>query len=101
MKKITMIFFTLILVFLTTFIKNFTKKIDEEIYFTKENLSIKKESIEILQLEYDYLTTPSNLLEYQKTYFEEELIPVGIKNIGNLKILDQKIILKDFDITND
>ena len=101
MKKILMISLTLILVFLTTFVKNFTKKIDEEIYFNNEKLSLKKEKIEMLKLEYDYLTSPSNLIEYQKIYFDEELIPMKIDNIGKLKNSNTKIIYKDFEMTDE
>ena len=101
MKKILMISLTLILVFLTTFVKNFTKKIDEEIYFNNEKLSLKKEKIEMLKLEYDYLTSPSNLIEYQKIYFDEELIPMKIDNIGKLKNSNTKIIYKDFEMNDE
>lgn len=101
MKKILLISLTLILVFLTTFVKNFTKKIDEEIYVNNEKLSLKKEKIDMLKLEYDYLTSPSNLLEYQKVYFDDELIPIQIENIGKLKNSNKKIIFKDIEINDE
>ena len=66
MKKGNFVLIIVLLIFVTTFIKNSTKKIDEEIYLTKENVSFLRNQYEMLKLEYDYLSSPKKLLEYQK-----------------------------------
>ena len=82
MKKGNIVLIIVFLIFLTTFIKNSTKKIDEEIYLTKENVSFLRNQFEMLKLEYDYLSSPKKLLEYQKNYFDEQLIPIDVNKLG-------------------
>ena len=55
----------LILIISTTFIKNHTKKIDEKIFFTKENIIYLNSILGLVQLEYNYLSSPENILEYE------------------------------------
>ena len=55
----------IILIFFTSFIKNSTKEIDEEIYITQERIGKLQSEYENLKLEYNYLSSPQKLLEYQ------------------------------------
>ena len=96
MKKILFVTFSIFLVFLTIFVKNSTKSIQEEIYIAQEQISLKKNIFEMTKLEYDYLTSPKNLVELQKLYFEEELGEIDINNLGRVLINEGEITLKPY-----
>ena len=57
MKKFLIFFIILPLISLTAFIKNSTKRIDDQIYMTKENIRILKKDYEKNKLEYDYVSS--------------------------------------------
>ena len=84
-KKLFIIFLILFLVFSTAIIKNSTKKIDDEIFITKENLRVLNKEFEKMKLEFDYLSSAEKLLEYQSLYFEKELYKKDISEIKNIK----------------
>ena len=56
MKKGFIIFLILFLILFTTIIKNSTKKIDEDIFATKENLRSLNKEFENIKLEFEYLS---------------------------------------------
>mgnify|MGYP001202837876 FL=1 len=85
MKKFPVILIIFFLVLVTTIIKNSTKKIDDEIFITKENLRILTKEFEKMKLEFDYLSSAEKLLEYQSLYFEKELNKKDISEIKNIK----------------
>ena len=85
MKKFPVILIIFFLVLVTTIIKNSTKKIDDKIFTTKENLRILNKEFEKVKLEFDYLSSAEKLLEYQSLYFENELIKKDISEIKNIK----------------
>ncbi len=93
MKKFISIFTILSLVIFTTIIKNSTKNLDSEIFSLKEELRLLENKYELILLDYNYLTSPKKLLEYSKTYFDQELKK---KNINEIKILR----LSNVDIIN-
>tara|TARA_B100001063_G_C16512706_1_gene427640 strand:- start:159 stop:464 length:306 start_codon:yes stop_codon:yes gene_type:complete len=99
MKKILVTFLILSLVLFAAFIKNSTKRIDDEIFVTEENIRSLKIDFETMKLEYDYLSSAEKLLEFQRLYFDDELIKKKIQNIkiifknkNNLEIEQFKII---------
>ncbi len=92
MKKILSIIPIIILIILTTFTKNSTKKLDKKIFDIKENLRLLSKKYELVLLDYNYLSSPSRLLEYQKNFFENELKPIDIKNISKIEFKDQEIL---------
>ena len=81
MKKFLIVFSVLFLILLITFIKNSTKKIEDEVFVLEENIRVKKKEFEKIKLEFDYLSSAENLLEFQNLYFDDELIRKDIKNI--------------------
>ena len=87
MKKIILILFFTLLVFITSFVKNSTKKLNEQIYATNESISALKNKLDLLQLEYNYLTSPDKLMEYQKSFFEEELMPIELNEISKFNAI--------------
>ena len=81
MKKFFIAFSVLFLILLITFIKNSSKKIEDEVFVLEENIRVKKKEFEKIKLEFDYLSSAENLLEFQNLYFDDELIRKDIKNI--------------------
>ena len=92
MKKILSIIPIIILIILTTFTKNSTKKIDKKIFDIKEDIRWLSEKYELVLLDHNFLSSPSRLLEYQKNFFENELEPIDIKNISKIEFKDQGIL---------
>ena len=94
MKKIVLIFFIIILILATTFTKNSTKKVDKEIFNLKEDIRILRNQYEMVLLDHNFLSSPNRLLEYQKNYFENELVPIDIQNMNQLEFNDKVIVIK-------
>ena len=100
MNKIFIITFILSLILLTAFIKNSTKKIEDDILVKRENLQDLKKELSDSKLEFHYLSSAQKLLEYQSLYFEQDLIQ---KDINQMKILEkttQGIKLKKLKFTS-
>jgi len=85
MKKLFLIFFIIFLIIVTTLTKNSTKKLESQIFIIRENISILKNKYELVLLDYNYLTTPKKLMEYQSKYFENDLIFMDITEIRKIK----------------
>tara|TARA_B100000029_G_C17004018_1_gene752286 strand:- start:103 stop:402 length:300 start_codon:yes stop_codon:yes gene_type:complete len=75
------IFTILVLIISTTFIKNYTKKLDEQIFSVKENIDYLNSVKELVQLEHNYLTSPDKLLELDNLYFDYGLTHTSKKDI--------------------
>ena len=87
MKKFSVIFLIIFLILCTALIKNSTKKLDEDIFVKKENIRSLKNEYENIKLEYDYLSSTEKLFEFQRLYFDNELME---KDIQEIKIIKQK-----------
>ena len=87
MKKFSVIFLIIFLILCTALIKNSTKKLDEDIFVKKENIRSLKNEYENIKLEYDYLSSKEKLFEFQRLYFDNELME---KDIQEIKIIKQK-----------
>ena len=84
MLKKTIIFIPIIILIIsTTLVKNSTKQLDKKIFLVKEDLRALEDIYELVLLDYNYLTSPTKLMEYSQKYFEEELTK---KKITDLKI---------------
>ena len=98
MKKILTISLIFSLIVITSLIKNSTKKIDEELFSLKENISDLNLELDNVKLEFDYLSSAEKLINYQNLYFENKLT---LKNINEIKIIDftkEKILTNDIKI---
>ena len=100
MKKFLIIFSILFLILLTAFIKNSTKNIEDEVFLFQENISVLKKEFEKIKLEFDYLSSSENLLQFQNLYFDDELIRKDIKKIHILKN-GEEIDIQQFKISNE
>ena len=98
MKKILTISLIFSLIVITSFIKNSTKKIDEEIFSLKEIILDLNLDLDNMKLEFDYLSSAEKLINYQNLYFENKLT---LKNINEIKIIvftKEKILTNDVEI---
>ena len=86
-KKIFIIFPLIIIIIFTTLTKNSTKKLDKKIFEAQENIRALNDIYELVLLDYNYLTSPSKLMEYSQKYFEEDLKK---KKISEIKIFEFK-----------
>ena len=97
MKKFSIIILILTLITFTAYIKNSTKKIEDKIYVSQENLRLFKKELENTKLEYNYLSSSERLIKLQKQYFEDVL---DKKDIKNIKKISNKLGIKKIT-TND
>ena len=91
MKKIFFFIPVIFLIFATTVTKNSTKQLDKKIFEIKENLRVLQDKYELEMLEYNYLTSPKKLMEYQKKYFDDELLEADIENLNLIETKNKKI----------
>ena len=101
MKKISVICLILSLVLLTAYIKNSTKRIDDEIFLTIENIRGLKKDYENVKLEHDYLSSAEKLLEFQVTYFDDDLVKKDIKNIKIINETVNNLTIEQFKFTDE
>ena len=88
MSKFFVISFIFLLILFTAFIKNSTKKIDEEIFAKEENLRFLRQEFGSSKLEFEYLSSTEKLIKFQKSYFDDELLQ---KNLEDIKIIDNSL----------
>ena len=94
MKKIVLSILIIVLIFLTSIIKNSTKNIDVKIFNLKEDIRLLNEKYELVLLDHNFLSSPKKLNEYQKKYFENDLMPTDIVNIGEIDFINDEILIK-------
>ena len=95
MKKIVFaIIFVLILS--TSIVKNSTKEIEDKIFMVNENIRPLKSELGDVLLEYNYLSSPDKLIQYQTQYFEKNLIKIDITQIKKLTEKNNHIDVSDF-----
>ena len=95
MKKVTFLAI-LILILVTSLIKNSTKEIEDKIFTVNENIRSLKSELGDVLLEYNYLSTPDKLTQYQSQFFEKELIKIDITKIKKLTERNNQIIISNF-----
>ena len=101
MKKLVFII-VFILILVTSLVKNSTKEIEDKIFTINENIRSLKSELGDLLLEYNYLSSPNKLSQYQAQYFEKNLIKIDITKIKKLTEKKDKIKIGEFvEKTND
>ena len=48
-------------------------------------------------LDHNFLSSPKKLSEYQKIYFENDLIPIEISEISEIDFSNNEILIKKFN----
>jgi len=85
----------LVLILITSLIKNSTKEIEDQIFIVKENIRPLKSELEDVLLEFNYLSSPEKLVQYQTQYFEKDLIKIEIMNIKEIFKNNETLEIKD------
>ena len=95
MKKVVFaIIFVLILA--TSLVKNSTKEIEDKIFEVNENIRSLKSELGDTLLEYNYLSAPDKLTQYQSQFFEKDLIRIDITKIKKLTENNNHMQVSDF-----
>jgi hypothetical protein len=100
-KKLFFFIPVIFLIFATTVTKNSTKQLDKKIFEIKENLRVLQDKYELVMLEYNYLTSPKKLMEYQKKYFDNELFEADIESLNWIEIKNKEIIINKIISNNE
>ena len=95
MKKVTFLAI-LILILVTSLIKNSTKEIEDKIFITNENIRSLKFKLGEVLLEYNYLSAPDKLIQYRSQFFEKDLIKIDVMKIKKLTEKTDHIKISDF-----
>jgi hypothetical protein len=95
MKKV--VFTTIfILILITSLVKNSTKEIEDKIFMVSENIRPLKSKLGDELLEYNYLSSPDRLAQFQVQYFEKHLIKIDITKIKKLNENNNHVEVSDF-----
>ena len=83
MKKVVFVIIFVLILF-TSLVKNSTKEMEDKIFMVNENIRPLKSELGDVLLEYNYLSSPDKLTQYQTQYFEKNLIKIDIMKIKKL-----------------
>ena len=97
MKSLILIFFIFFLIIVTTITKNSTKKLENKIFTVKESISLLEDRYDYVLFDYNVLTTPQKLMEYQSKYFENDLVIIDINEIKEMSIQKGQLKISDFN----
>ena len=97
MKKVTLASILLLILF-TSLVKNSTKEIEDKIFAINENIRPLKSELGDVLLEYNFLSSPGKLTQYQAQYFEKDLMKIDIINIK--EITEKNNLIKISDLIN-
>ena len=95
MKKVVFVA-VFILILATSLVKNSTKEIEDKIFTVNENIRSLKSELGDVLLEYNYLSSPDKLIQYQGQYFEKDLIKIDITKVKKLTEKNNHINVGDF-----
>ncbi len=96
MKKLVLLLSIFFLLIFTTIVKNSTKEIEKKIYDTKETLRVLKNKYGMILLDFNYLTSPKKLMEYQSKYFENELSEIDIIKLKKITLINNSLQIEEF-----
>ena len=97
MNKFFIILSIIFLIILTAITKNSTKRLEDKIFLVNEDINVLKEKFELALLDYNFLTTPKKLLEYQSKFFEKDLIPIDINRVKKITKVNNKLVIMEFN----
>ena len=95
MKKI-LLATIILLIIVTSLVKNSTKEIEDQMFSLNENIRTLKSELGDLILEYNYLSAPEKLIEYQSQYFENDLKKIDIKKMKKINLINNDLEIADF-----
>jgi len=95
MRK-TLLSTIILLIIVTSLVKNSTKEIEDQTFSLNENIRTLESELGDLMLEYNYLSSPNKLIEYQSQYFENDLKKIDIKNMKKVNLINNDLEIADF-----
>ena len=95
MKKVTLLSIFL-LILATSLVKNSTKETEDKIFILNESIRSLKVEFSDVMLEYNFLSSPNKLIQYQSQYFEKNLTKIDIMKIKEISEKNNVIKLTDF-----
>ena len=95
MKKVALLII-LVLILATSLVKNSTKEIEDKIFVLNESIRSLKAEFGDVMLEYNFLSSPDKLLQYQSQYFEKDLIKIDIMKIKEISEKNNMLESADF-----
>ena len=95
MKKVALVII-FVLILGTSLIKNSTKEIEDKIFVLNESIRFLEVELSDVMLEYNFLSSPEKLIQYQSQYFEKELIKIDIMKIQKISEKNNIMELTDF-----
>jgi cell division protein FtsL len=95
MRK-TLLATIIFLIIVTSLVKNSTKEIEDQTFSLNENIRTLKSELGDLMLEYNYLSSPNKLIEYQSQYFENDLKKIDIKKMKKVNLINNDLEITDF-----
>ena len=99
MRK-TLLATIIFLIIVTSLVKNSTKEIEDQTFSLNENIRTLKSELGDLMLEYNYLSSPNKLIEYQSQYFENDLKKIDILKMKKVKLINNDLEIADFKSNN-
>ena len=100
MKKI-LLATIILLIIVTSLVKNSTKEIEDQSFSLNENIRTLKSELGDLMLEYNYLSAPEKLIEYQSQYFQNDLKKIDIKKMKKIILINNNLETIDFKTKTD
>ena len=97
MKKI-LLATIILLIIVTSLVKNSTKEIEDQTFSLNENIRTLKSELGDLILEYNYLSASEKLIEYQSQYFQNDLKKIDIKKMKKIILINNNLETTDFKI---
>ena len=95
MKKVALLIIFL-LILATSLVKNSTKEIEDKIFLVNQSIRALEMELGDVMLEYNFLSSPDNLIQYQSQYFEKDLIKIDIMKIKKISEKNNIMQINDF-----
>jgi len=95
MKKLALAFI-LILILTTSLVKNSTKEIEDKTFNINETIKSLEVELGDIMLEYNYLSSPEQLIKLQAQYFENNLIKIDVTKIKKITVNNSLLEVNDF-----
>ena len=90
MKNYLIISFILILIILTSLVKNSTRDLEAKIFTSKEELKLLSDKKDLILLENNFLSSPERLFELKKLLLDQNLISLNLKKFIILETHEQQ-----------
>jgi|TARA_B110000305_G_C19044143_1_gene449583 hypothetical protein len=95
MKKVALLIIFL-LILATSLVKNSTKEIEDKIFLVNQSIRSLEMELGDVMLEYNFLSSPDKLIQYQSQYFEKDLIKIDIMKIKKISEKNNIMQINDF-----